>query len=132
MSVPVPLERLREAVAERGPRAFVLTVSDDGRPHAVDARLRWDGDALAADVGRRTAGNASARPAVSLLFPARSDGDYSLIVDGTAAVTPGPTDPVLLVTPTFAVLHRRAPGPRQPAASGCTEDCEPVLDRARS
>src|SRR5262249_59698361 len=86
MSIPVTLEKLRAASEERGAGAYVLTVSDDGRPHAVHAAVRWEGAALAAEVGRRSATNAQARPGVSLLFPVRSEGDYSLIVDGTAVV----------------------------------------------
>jgi len=46
MSVPVPLDRVRTATEERGGRAYVLTVSDDGRPHAVDALVAWEGDVL--------------------------------------------------------------------------------------
>ena len=86
MSIPVPLERLRAALEERGGSAYVLTVSDDARPHAVHVPVRWEGDVLAADVGKRSAANAAARPVVSLLYPVRADGDYSLIVDGTAVV----------------------------------------------
>jgi hypothetical protein len=103
----------------------VLTVSDDGRPHVVHAPVGWDGDRLAAEVGRRSAANATARPAVSLLFPVRDDGDYSLIVDGTAAVD----GQRLLVTPTKGVLHRPAPG-AEPSASECAADCVPLLATA--
>ncbi len=126
MSVPVPLDRLRAAIAERGPGAYLLTVADDGRPHAVHAPVRWEGDVLIADVGRRSAANAGARPAVSLLYPVRSDGDYSLIVDGTAAVATADGGQRLRVTPTRAVLHRPAPAP-DPTASGCDADCVPLL-----
>jgi len=38
----------------------------------------------------------------------RSEGDYSLIVDGTAAVTRGNDGQRLLITPAKAVLHRPA------------------------
>src|SRR5215471_9387062 len=48
MSIPVPADRLRAAIEERPPRAYVLTVSDDGRPHAVHGSVRWEGDLLAA------------------------------------------------------------------------------------
>jgi hypothetical protein len=122
MSIPVPLDRLRAAVAERGGGGNVLTVSDDGRPHAVHAPVCWEGDALAAEVGRRTAANATARPSVSLLYPVRSDGDYSLIVDGTATVD----GRRLLVAPAKAVLHRPAPAP-DPTASPCEADCVPLF-----
>src|SRR5262245_15970573 len=105
MSIPVPLDRVRSATEERGGHAYVLTVSDDGRPHAVDTVVVWEGDALVADVGRRSARNAMARPFVSLLYPARAPGDHSLIVDGSAAVIPGGDGHQLRVTPTWAVLH---------------------------
>ena len=127
MSIPVALSALRAAIEERGGSAYVLTVSDDGRPHAVHVPVRWEGDVLAADVGARSAANAAARPAVSLLYPVRTDGDYSLIVDGTAAVASGEDGPLLLVTPTKAVLHRptTAPDPTSP----CAADCVPLLRR---
>ena len=130
MSVPVPLERLRAAIDERGDGAYVLTVSDDGRPHAIHAPVRWDGNGLVAAVGRRSASNAAARPAVSLLYPVRSDDDYSLIVDGTATVT-GEGERALRITPTWAVLHRPAPS-SQPETSACGADCVPLTDRPRA
>ena len=125
MSIPVPLESLRAALEERGGSVYLLTVADDDRPHAVHVPVRWEGDALAADVGKRSAANAEARPSVSLLFPVRVEGDYSLIVDGTAAVASREGGPKLLITPTKAVLHRPAAVP-DPAAS-CSADCVPLL-----
>jgi hypothetical protein len=128
----VPLDGLRAALDERGAVAFLLTVSDDARPHAVQCPVRWRGDELAVEVGSRSAANAAARPGVSLLYPARSAGDYSLIVDGTAAVAPGDGRRALLITPTKAVLHRPAVAPDP--ASACGADCVPLLrsgDRGR-
>ena len=126
MSIPVALERLQAAVEERGGHAYLLTVSDGGRPHAVHCPVRWEGGILVADVGRRSAANASVRPSVSLLFPVRGDADDSLIVDGTAAVE----GQRLLLTPTGAVLHRPAPAP-DPATATCAADCVPLLPRAK-
>jgi hypothetical protein len=126
MSVPVALERLQAAVEERGGQAYVLTVSDDGRPHAVHSAVRWERDALVADVGRRSAANASARSSVSLLFPIRDDADYSLIVDGTASVEGDGDGHRLVLTPTGAVLHRPAPAP-DPATAICAADCVPLI-----
>ena len=124
MSIPVPLERLRAEIAERGGSAYLLTVSEDSRPHAVHVAVAWDGDALVAEVGKRSAANATARTAVSLLYPVRAPGDYSLIVDGDAAVVPGADGARVHVTPTKAVLHREAaivdPG------AACGADCVPL------
>lgn len=125
MTISVPLETLRTALAERGDGAYLLTVSDDASPHAVHLRVSWEGDGLAAAVGRRSAANALARPTVSLLFPVRADGDYSLIVDGTAAVTPADDGARVRITPTRAVLHRAAVAPDP--ASGCGADCVPLV-----
>ena len=125
MSIAVPLEKLRAAMEERGASAYLLTVSDDARPHAVHVAVCWDGDLLAADVGKRTAANVAARPSVSLLFPLRSTGDYSLIVDGTATTVSREETRRLLITPTKAVLHRPAPAPDP--TSTCGADCVPLL-----
>jgi hypothetical protein len=127
MSILVPLEGLRAALAERSGSAYVLTVCDDARPHAVHVAVRWEGDVLVADVGKRSAANAGARPAVSLLYPVRADGDYSLILDGTAVVASHEDGQRLLITPTKAVLHRPAATPDP--ASPCSADCVPLLPR---
>jgi hypothetical protein len=127
MSIPVELEALRAAIDERGLTAYLLTVSDDATPHVVHAAFRWEGDELVADVGKRTAANAAARPAVSLLFPLRDAGDYSLIVDGSAVVTTAGDERRVRVTPVRAILHRPAAVP-DPDAS-CGADCVPLLRR---
>jgi hypothetical protein len=125
MSISVPLEKLCAALAERGGSAYLLTVSDDARPHAVHVSVCWEGDLLAAEAGKRSIANAAARPAVSLLYPVRADGDYSLIVDGTAIVDAQPERQRVLITPTKAVLHRPAVAPDPTAA--CEADCIPLL-----
>jgi len=130
MSVPVALEALRAAIAERGLAAYLLTVSDDATPHVVHAAFRWEGDALVADVGKRTAANAAARPAVSVLFPLRDAADYSLIVDGSAVASTVGDVRAVRVTPTRAILHRPAAVP-DPEAS-CAADCVTLLPSARS
>lgn len=105
----------------------MLTVTDDARPHAVHVAVQWEGDALSTEVGKRSAANAAARSAVSLLYPIRTDGDYTLIVDGTAVVAPHENGARLLITPTKAVLHRAAAAPDP--LSSCTADCVPLLSR---
>lgn len=123
MSIPVPVEGLAAAMVER-PYAYLLTVSDDGRPHAVAVVPVLADGVLRAEVGRRTAANAASRPnGVSLVWPPAEVGGYSLIVDGTAEVHGGAVG----VRPTKAVLHRPAPadaGPADPAS--CGSDCVSV------
>lgn len=129
MSIAVPLDGLRAALAERAGSPYLLTVADDARPHAVHVAVHWEGDVLAAKVGKRSAANAAARSSVSLLYPARVDGDYSLIVDGTAAVASQDDSKRLLITPTKAVLHRPAAVPDPQSA--CAADCVPLLPASK-
>ena len=130
-SIDGQLESVGQVVAERGPGAYVVTVSGDQRPHAVYVPVTWTGRALVAEVGATTAANAAARPGVSLLYPPRRDGDYSFVVDGTAAVESIPGANRLVVTPTRAVFHRPGP-PADPSRTSCTADCMPILQSATS
>ncbi len=118
MSIPVPLAELRAALADHT-YAYLLTAAATGGPHVVAVAPSFEGDALVVDeVGRRTCANAAASPAVTLVWPPRADGGYSLIVDGEASVD----DARVIVTPRRAVRHRPAPGARQDGP-GCTADC---------
>jgi hypothetical protein len=106
VSVAVELADLRDRVAEHGPVAFLVTVGDDGSPHAVSTRVEMPDDAVVAACGRTTAANAGRRPDVTLLWPARPGADYCLIVDGTATVDADAGR--LTLQPVRAVLHRMA------------------------
>ena len=102
------IQRLHEEVARYGSSPYLLTVSDDGRPHATAVTVTWDGAALVAVVGRRSAANAKDRPEVSLLWPPVDAEGFSLIIDGAAEVD----GERVSVRPAAAVLHRqRADGP---------------------
>jgi hypothetical protein len=108
MSVSVALEELQEQLARFGASPYLLTVSDDGRPHATVVTVALTGEVLMAGVGRRSAANVAERPDISLLWSPVDDDGFSLIVDGSAAVE-GET---VTITPGRAVLHRqRADGP---------------------
>jgi Pyridoxamine 5'-phosphate oxidase len=116
MSIPVELEQLAATMGQYG-FAYLMTVSDDGRPHAVAVSPTWSAEGvLMVSGGRRTTSNAAARPAVSLVWPPVEAGGYSLIVDAAASVGP---DGVLALAPSTAVQHR-------PAPSGSGSDCAPV------
>lgn len=124
MSVAVDLDEVRGQAAQRA-TAYLLTVSGDGRPHAVEITVGWDGDSLVMRVGRSSARNAGDRPEVSVLWPPDEPGGYSLIVDGSAAVEPGDDGGRLTIQVDRAVLHRPGPSPAGPE-SGCTADCVPL------
>jgi hypothetical protein len=107
MTLPVPIDKLREEMGRFGP-AFLLTVTDDARPHAVAVAPEWDGDRLRVSAGRTSRRNAGDRPDVTLLWPAAGVGEFSLIVDATATVDDAAE--TVSLAPTRAVLHRPAPG----------------------
>ena len=126
MNVDVALDRLKAAIDKRGTGAYVITVSNDARPHAVYLDLGWeDGRLVAEGIGATTAANATARPNISLLFPVKADADYTLFVDGPAVVESTGDARRLVVTPARAVFHR--PGPSSDPSSSCTSDCMPIL-----
>jgi hypothetical protein len=122
VSIPVEVQQLREAIDDTDRAPYLLTVSDDGRPHSVAVDCAWSGDELEFAVGNTTLRNARARPFVSVLWPPTERAGYSLIVDAdvTHAAGNGDGDNLVRVRPTRAVLHRPAAGA---ADDGCGADC---------
>jgi hypothetical protein len=104
VSIPVDLDELAGQIDARG-FGYLLTVGDDGRPHAVALRPAVDGATLRFAAGGRTAANAVARPDVAVVFPPHEGDDFSLVADGTATVE-GST---VVVVVRSAVRHRPAP-----------------------
>ncbi|MGN6574192.1 MAG: pyridoxamine 5'-phosphate oxidase family protein [Nocardioides sp.] len=122
MSVPVDLAELAEKLQHYN-FAYLMTVGEDQRAHAVAVRPSLDGDVLQVEgLGRRTRANLEARPGISLVWPPFEHGGYSLILDGRASLTDG----TATVTPEHAVLHRPAEEGAAPGATGCGNDCVPL------
>jgi hypothetical protein len=119
----VDLDRLAAALPDF-PFAYLVTVGDDYRVHTVtvEPRLR-DGTVLDIGlIGGRTRENLSQRGDLTLLWPPREPGGYSLIVDGRADVAESDAETVRLsVVPTRALLHRDAGS--ADAAKGELHDC---------
>jgi hypothetical protein len=127
MSIPVEIERLRAEGERYGPSPYLLTTGDDGRPHSVSVSASWaDGTLVVDAVGKRSAANVAARKLVSLLWPPREPGGYSLIVDGDGALEGAGTGVRVVVRPTRGVLHRPATSGAE-VAEGCSADCKPLL-----
>lgn len=102
----MPVEELPTRVPAWGP-CFLVTVSDDERPHVLSLRPTVTNDGLCFEAGNgRAVRNAAARPLVTLVFaPTETSDGYSLVVDGVARVD----EASVVVEPTNAVLHRPAP-----------------------
>ena len=108
MSIKVRVDELDETLDRFGWQPFVVSTGDDGVPHLTHTVLERDAEGYRAVVGRRTAANVSARPAVALLWPTPEPGTHSLIVDALASVIDGADEPTIRLRPTGAVLHRPA------------------------
>ena len=124
MSVKVDLDQLDDALADFT-FAYLITVGDDYRAHAVAVQpVLVDGVLDVGAIGKSTRSNAGAHPDVTVVWPPREPGGYSLIVDGRGQ--PTDADTALKVVPSRAVLHRKA-APDSPAtATGCLHDCVPL------
>ena len=109
VSIRVELDAVAEEVGRWG-FGYLITVSDDGRPHVLALVPTAIGDGsplLRFDAGGgRACRNAAARPDIAVVFPPapHSDG-FSLVLDGSATVDGSYVD----VTVTSALLHRPAP-----------------------
>jgi hypothetical protein len=102
----VALDDLSEQVRRFGLGPYLVTVAADRTPRATSIAVRWQGDALVAGLGRRTAANVRDNGSVTLLWPAPTPGDHALIVDGSADVRDDPeSGAVVVIRPTKAVLH---------------------------
>jgi hypothetical protein len=121
MSVRVDLDQLADALADFT-FAYLITVGDDYRAHTVAVQpVLVDGVLDIGAVGESTRTNAGAHPDVTVVWPPREPGGYTLIVDGHGQ----PTDDGLKVAPSRAVLHRPA-APGAATATGCLHDCVPL------
>lgn len=118
----VDVARLADALT-RYHAAYLVTVDDDYRVHTVDVEPQLNDSVLdVGPIGGQTRRNVENRATITLLWPPHELGGYSLIVDGAAAVAdvPGDEDAAMLrVTPTRALLHRKA----ESADAGVRHDC---------
>jgi hypothetical protein len=120
----VLLDGLREQTTKFGPSAYVITVTDGGKPHVVSVMVDWSDDRLVFGAGRTTLACVAARSDVALLWAPIEPGGYSLIVDGVAT-REDPQRDRLSLRPAKAILHRSAATSTD--ADGQVSDCVPVL-----
>jgi hypothetical protein len=109
MSVPVDLDKLAGALADFT-FAYLVTVGDDYRARTVAVNpVLVDGVLDVGPVGGGTRKNLAGHVDVTLVWPPREPGGYSLIVDGVA-LPAADAEAALRITPGHAVLHRPAAG----------------------
>jgi hypothetical protein len=102
VSIAVALEELADKLAEY-PWCYLVTTGED-RPHLLAVKPSIVEAGLRCETGHSSRANVVRNPLVVLMFPPHDAGGMSLIVDGTAEVN----GDGVVVTPTWAVLHRSA------------------------
>lgn len=117
MSVVVDLSALAEHLEGFGRVAYLVTAGEAGLPHIVSVRPQLSSGRVVVGAGRRTLANATARPAVTLLWPAPPGEGYALILDGEAEPRRDEAGASLEIRPSGAVLHRTPEG--DPGAPSC-------------
>src|SRR6201999_163478 len=120
----VDLQRLAAALPDYA-FAYLITVDDGYRVHTVTVEPQLRETVLDVGlIGGRTRENLAHRGDVTLLWPPREPGGYSLIVDGHATLEAADAEAVRLgVVPTRALLHRDADPDAPGAAKGSLHDC---------
>jgi hypothetical protein len=113
----IEFDDVRRAMAQFGPRATLVTVTEALLPHIVTAVIGVDCDRLVADVGSRTRSNAINHPGLSLVWNPAGDGEYQLILDGTAEGVGEPNErqvSTLRIAVVGGIFHRLAGLPEGP------------------
>lgn len=108
---------VRRLIGELGSRATLVTVTESLRPHIVSAMIGVDGDRLVADVGSRTRSNVIDHPGLTLVWNPVGDGEYQLILDGTAEHIGEPNEcdvSTVRIAVVGGILHRLAGLPEGP------------------
>ena len=115
---------LGTAIEQYGPEAYLLTIGESG-PHTSVVSVDLEGARLRLSVGKTARANAAANKAVSVLWPAKQAGGYSIIVNGDLAFSPGdPTAAEIAITK--SVFHRPGVNADPDTAGGCGSDCKPL------
>jgi len=121
MSVKVDLDQLADALDDYS-FAYLITVGDDYRAHTVAVEpVLADGVLDVGTIGTSTGKNVAQHTDVTVVWPPREPGGYTLIIDGIGK----PANDALTVVPTRAVLHRKA-APGAATKPGCKDDCLPL------
>jgi hypothetical protein len=110
---------LAQALDEYGYQAYLLTVSPDG-PHASHVQVTLAGGELQFAVGNTARRNTASNANVSLLWPPRETGGYSIVVNGMLKIDED--DGRARVAINKSVFHR--PGPPADPGGACSSDCQ--------
>jgi hypothetical protein len=111
MAHGVEFDDVRRLIGEFGSRATLVTVTESLCPHIVTAIVTIDSDRLVADVGSRTRTNVLGHSGLALVWNPGGDGEYQLILDGTAEHIGEPNErevSTIRIAVVGGILHRLA------------------------
>jgi hypothetical protein len=103
VSIAVALEEIASKLVDY-PWCYLVTTGDE-RSHVMAVRPKVVDDGLRFETGRSSRANVIRNPLVVLTFPSAQPDGMTMLVDGEARVD----GDGVIVTPTWAVLHRPAP-----------------------
>jgi hypothetical protein len=102
VSIAVALEELPDKIAEY-PFCYLVTTGEE-RPHLLAVKPSVVNGGLRCETGHSSRTNVVRSALIVLVFPPTEPGGFSMIVDGEGEVN----GDGVVVTPTWAVLHRPA------------------------
>ena len=85
MSIPVAAKDILTTIKEYGPSTYLVSATADNHPHVANLTFVIDKNDLIVTVGKRGTKNLENCPKVTLLWPPKELGGYSLIIDGIAS-----------------------------------------------
>jgi hypothetical protein len=121
-------DNVRRLIGEFGSRATLVTVTESLRPHIVTTMIGIDGERLVADVGSSTRSNVIEHPGLTVVWNPPGDGEYQLILDGTAEDVGEPNErevSTVRIAVVGGILHRLAGLPEGPPTCQSLADANP-------
>ncbi|MBT95583.1 MAG: hypothetical protein CL431_06435 [Acidimicrobiaceae bacterium] len=128
MSIPVEEQDIIKTIKEFGSSAYLISTSEDGHPHLANLKFDIYETDLIFTVGRRGTSNLEKSPLVTMLWPAKEVGGYSLIIDGNASKHKNVdlNDSVWKISFNTGILHRPAEQESTNSDPSCGSDCQAI------
>ena len=127
MSIPVTAKDVHKTIKEYGSSTYLISATADNHPHVANLTFAIDKNDLIFTVGKRGTKNLESCPQVTMLWPPRDLGGYSLIIDGVALKQEDldGSGSIWKISFDSGILHRPAQDPANTDPS-CGSDCQTI------
>ena len=127
MSIPVSAKDILKTIEEFGTSTYFISATADGHPHVANLTFVTDNDGLVFTVGKRGTKNLKNCAQVTMLWPPKEVGGYSLIIDGIASKVENSdvSDSLWKISFDSGILHRPAQSSTNDNHS-CGSDCQTI------